>query len=295
MNNVLSDFSDQIASTVERAAASVVQVQGHRRPAAGVVVADGLILTPAAVADEHATVRDGDGHTHEGVVLGRLASMGLSVVRVEGLKHSPLTAASEPRVGHIGIAVGRTWSGGVMATLTSVAVVGGPLRTGRGSSLERVIRIQQAPHGALTGGALVDPAGHALGVITSMAIRGTTVVIPASLAWEAGARAASGGGARQGFLGVSSLAVQLPERQRGGRTQEHALLVSHVVSGSPADVGGLLVGDLIVAFDGQAVEEPEELAMRLNGNKVGQAVLLTVVRGAAIQEVTVTVGDRPRG
>lgn len=293
MHNLLSDVSDQIASTVERAAAGVVQVHGHRRPAAGVVVANTLILTPAAVDDDRATVRDGDGQTHEGVVLGRIGSMGLAVVRVEGLKRPALAAAAEPKVGHLAVAIGRTWSGGVMATLSPVAVVGGPLRTGRASSLDRVIRIQQAPHGALTGGALVDPSGHALGIVTSMAIRGTTVVIPAGMAWAAAMRAANEGGARQGFLGVSSLAVRLPERQRGGRTQEHGLLVSHVVGGGPAEAAGLLVGDLIVAFDGQAVEEPEELVMRLRGNRVGQPVPLTVVRGTAIQELTVTIGERP--
>jgi S1-C subfamily serine protease len=158
-----------------------------------------------------------------------------------------------------------------------------------------VIRIQQAPHGALTGGALIDASGRALGIITSMAIRGTTVVIPASLAWAAGTRAASEGGTRQGFLGVSSLAVKLPERQRSGRTQDYGLLVSQIVGGSPAEIGGLLVGDLIVAFDGETVQEPEELMMRLRGNRLGKAVPLTVVRGTATHEVTVTVGERPRG
>ena len=47
-----------------------------------------------------------------------------------------------------------------MATLTNVAVVGGPLRTGRAIEIERVIRIAQPPHGALTGGALVDGDGR---------------------------------------------------------------------------------------------------------------------------------------
>ena len=111
-----------------------------------------------------------------------------------------------------------------MATLAPVAVVGGPLRTGRSSTIDRVIRIQQPPHGALNGGALVNAAGEALGIITSLAIRGTTVVIPASIAWAAAAKTASEGGVKQGFLGVSSMTVPLPERQRAGRTQTSGLL-----------------------------------------------------------------------
>ena len=99
-----------------------------------------------------------------------------------------------------------------------IAVVGGPLRTGRASAIERVIRIQIAPHGALNGGVLIDSSGQALGIVTSMAIRGTTVVIPASIAWAAASKVASDGGTRQGFLGISSMAVPLPERQRAGRS-----------------------------------------------------------------------------
>ncbi|MEO8682825.1 MAG: S1C family serine protease [Vicinamibacterales bacterium] len=294
MNNALANFSDQIAAVVEQAAASVVQVHGHRRPAAGVVFADNLILTAAAADDDRVTVRVGEGQALDGAVLGRAANTGLTVVRVEGLGRPALTPAAEPKPGHLGIAIGRTWSGGVMATLSPVSVVGGPLRTGRASSLDRVIRIQQPPHGALTGGALVDASGHALGVITSYEIRGTTVVIPATLAWAAAARASTEGGTRQGFLGVSSLAVSLPERQRAGRAQADGLLVTNIAANSPADAGGLLIGDVIVAFDGEMVQEPEELVIRLRGDRVGKAVPLTVIRGAAVLDVTVTVGERPR-
>jgi serine protease DegQ len=295
MDNTWASFSEQIAAAVEHASTSVVQVQGHRRPAAGVVFADNLVLTPALPDDDRVTIHAGDAAPVEAVALGRISNMGLTVVRAEGLGRHPLVAAAEPKVGSLAVAIGRTWSGNVMATLAPVSVVGGPLRTGRRATLDRVIRIQQPPHGALVGGALIDAAGQALGIVTSMAIRGTTVVIPASLAWSAGSRITSEGGTRQGFLGVSSLAVELPARQKAGRSQNYGLLVSHVVSGSPAETAGVLVGDLIVAFDGETIEEPDQLVTRLRGNRLGKAVPLTVVRGTASQDVEVTVGERPRG
>ncbi len=217
MTNTWAGLSDQIATAVEHASSSVVQVQGHRRPAAGVVFADGLILTPATPDDDRVTIHAGDATPVEGVALGRVSNMGLTVVHAEGLGRHPLQAAAEPRVGSLAVAIGRTWSGNIMATLAPISVVGGPLRTGRASSLERVIRIQQSPHGALVGGALIDASGQALGIVTSMAIRGTTVVIPAVPAWAAGSRVKAEGGTRQGFLGVSSLAVELPARQKAGR------------------------------------------------------------------------------
>ena len=288
-----SSLSNEISEAVEQAAPSIVQVHGRRRVAAGLVVAENIILTPAAVDDDKVAVHAGNGQAVEGVVLGRIGHMGLTVLRVDGLGLRPVTPADDPKPGHLAVAVGRTWSGNVMAMLAPIAVVGGPLRTGRASEIERVIRIQQSPHGALNGGALVDASGRVLGIITSVAIRGTTVVIPASLAFAAATRVAADGGTKQGFLGVSSMPVAIPERQRAGRSESVGLLVNQVSRQSPADTAGLLVGDVIVAFDGEPVHDGEELVTRLRGNRIGKAVPVTVLRGGSAVDVSVTVGERP--
>ena len=292
--NTWNALSQDISAAVEAASPSIVQVHGHRRVAAGVVIAENLIVTPANTDEDTVAVQAGGSQPIEGVVLGRAANMGLTTIRVDGLNRPALKAAAEPKPGQIGVAVGRTWSGGLMAALAPIAVVGGPLRTGRASAIDRVIRIQIAPHGALNGGVLLDASGEALGIVTSMAIRGTTVVIPASIAWAAASKVAAEGGSKQGFLGVSSLAVPLPERQRAGRSQKFGLLISHVAEKSPAESGGLLVGDLIVGFGGEPVQGPEELVTRLRGNHVGAAVPVTVIRGTNVVDVSVTVAERPR-
>ena len=87
--------------------------------------------------------------------------------------------------------------------------------------------------------------------------------------------------------------MPLPERQRAGRSQNFGLLISHVAANSPAETGGLLIGDVIVGFDGDAVQEPAELVTRLRGNRVGAAVPITVIRGTSAVDVTVTVSERP--
>jgi serine protease DegQ len=293
--DTLSSLNDALAAAVDRAAPSVVQVQGHRRPAAAVVFAPDLILAPAAALDDDvATVRIADGATHEAAVLGRAFAAGLAVARVSGAALTPLEVSPEPRVGHLAIAVGRTWSGGVMATVTNVAVIGGPLRTGRSSQLDRVIRVAQPPHGALTGGALIDGSGRVLGVLTGRAIRGTTVVIPGALAWTAGQEIAARGGTKQGYLGISSSPVRLPAAQRGGRDQSEGLLVGGVVDGGPAALAGVLVGDVIVAFDGKVVDDLEALLTMLRGDRIPRDATLTVLRGGKVQEVPVTIRERER-
>ncbi|MCC7033856.1 MAG: serine protease [Acidobacteria bacterium] len=293
MNDILSSLSSRVADAAEQAAASVVQVAARRRPVAGMVFAEELLLTPARhIDDEAVVVRRGDGQTVEGVVVGRSPATGLAVVRAADLGVPPARPAPEPRVGHLAVAVGRTWSGGVFATLTPVAVVGGPLRTGRASEIARVIRTAVPPHGALVGGALADGDGRVLGVITAAAIRGTTVVIPFALAVEAAAEVVAQGGVRQGFLGISSVPASLPVRQRAGQAQEYGVLVTGLVEGGPADTAGLLVGDIVVAVDRVAVQQPEDVLMRLRGDRVGKAVPLTLLRGSVVQEVTVAVGER---
>ena len=295
MNDLLTSLSQQLGAAAATAAASVVQVHAHRRPVAGVVFDTDLVVTTGSSGHDGAVaVRRGDGQTFEGTRLGRSAGTGLSVIRVPGLAAPAATAADEPAPGHLGLAVGRTWSGGVFTALAPVAVVGGPLRTGRAAEIARVIRIGVAPHGALSGGALVNGAGAVLGVITAAAIRGTTVVIPTELAWAAARDVATRGGERQGFLGVSSLPVRLPAaQQRDGA--EGGLLVTGLADDAPATSAGLLVGDVIVAFDGVGVQEAEDLLTLLRGDRVGRAVPLAIVRGRERLELPVTVAERRRG
>jgi S1-C subfamily serine protease len=295
MSHILGELSDQIATAVERASGSVVQVYAHRRPAAGIVFAPDLVAAPArALGDDTAVVRLPNGDTVEGHVLGQALGMGLGVVRVPQLNVTPTDTAPEPRVGSLAVAIGRTWSGAVMATVTNVAVVGGPLRTGRANQIDRVIRIAQPPHGALSGGALADADGRILGLITGSAIRGTTVVIPATLAWDAAHHIVERGGTRQGYLGITTTTVAVPERQRAGTTEEYGLLVTTLAGGSPADSAGLCVGDILLKFAGEPLHDPDTLVTLLRGDHIGKPATLSVQRGLTRVDVNVVIGERPK-
>jgi S1-C subfamily serine protease len=295
MTSLLASLSLELAAAVNTASASVVQLHARRRPVAGVVFDTDLILTPGPGFDDDAVaVRGAGGQTTEGTVLGRHAATGVTVVRASGLGAPVAIAGVEPRPGCLALAVGRTWSGGVFSALAPVAVVGGPLRTGRSTEIARVVRVGLAPHGALTGGALVDGSGHVIGVVTGAAIRGTTVVIPSALAWAAAREIVARGGERQGFIGVSSLAVALSAGQRAeGRAR--GLLVTGTAADGPADRAGVIVGDVIVGFGGTPVAEADDLVTLLRGTKAGQAVALSVVRGRGIETLEVTVGERQHG
>ena len=95
----------------------------------------------------------------------------------------------------------------------------------------------------------------------------------------------------QGYLGLGSMPVLLAEGQREGGF-ERGLLVTAVAAGGPAAAGGVVVGDIIVAFDGMPVHDHDTLVASLRGDRVGQTATLGLVRGHAAVDLDVTVGER---
>ena len=293
--DLLSTFSNQLADAVSAASPAVVQVQGRRRPASGLVYADNVVLTTvrALGREDGLHVRRNDGQTLDAELAGWDPTTSLAVLRVAGLDTKPLTpSAAAPRVGHLALAVARSWSNVITASAGIVSVIGGPLPTGRRRAIDQVIRTTAPMHDGFSGGAFLDTSGGLIGVATASAIRGLGIVIPAAIAWKTAATVLEHGSLKRGYLGLAGQPVALPESQRGAVGRENALLVVGVTAGSPAAAGGLLVGDVLLEFDGHHVEAPEELLDLLLGDRVGKSVALKVLRGGTVVELTVAVGER---
>jgi S1-C subfamily serine protease len=294
--DLLTSFSDQLADAVAAAAPSVVQVQGRRRPASGLVYADGVVLTTVRTLGrgDGLHVRRDDGQTLDAELAGWDPTTSLAVLRVAGLGAPPIAPAAAPaRVGHLAVAVARSWSNALTASAGIVAVIGGPLRTGHRRAIDQVIRTTAPMHDGFAGGAFLDPSGKLTGIATASEIRGFGVVIPASIAWKTAATVLEHGSLKRGFLGIAGQPVSLPESQRGAGGREQALLVVGVTKDSPAASAGVLVGDILLAFDDHPVESPEELLDLLLGDRVGRSVPIGILRGGSRVDLAVTVGERP--
>jgi S1-C subfamily serine protease len=296
-NTTLSALSNELGSLAEAGAASVVQVLGARRPASGVVHGpDTIVTTARAIGREDGLrVRLPGGATVDADLIGWDPATGIAVLRARTPLDVPPAAAAdtEPRVGEIVLAIARSWSNAVTASAGIVAVVGGPLRTGRRRQIARVIRVTAPMHDGFAGGALFDASGRLTGVATATAIRGFGVVIPASIAWASAAQLLATGTPRRGFVGLAVQPVQLPASQRpNGR--ERALLIVGVTPGSPAEAAGLIVGDLLLEFDGRPTESADDLLDQLTGARVGRSVPARTLRGGAVRDVQITVAERSR-
>ncbi|HKT79228.1 MAG TPA: trypsin-like peptidase domain-containing protein [Vicinamibacterales bacterium] len=289
-------LSDQMADAVERIAPSVVQVQGRRRPISGLAFDRDVVVTTARALgrDEHVSVRAHDGRAFEGELAGWDPATHLVVLRVAGLDATPAVAAvALPRVGNLALAVARSWSNAVTASAGIVSIIGGPLRTGRRHAIDQIIRTTAPMHEGFAGGAFVDTSGAVLGLTTAAAIRGLGVVIPSSIVWTSVEAVLKGGGKR-GFLGLGGQTVELQSQYRA-QGREQALLVSAVTQGGPADSAGVLVGDLLLDFDGRPVTTADDLLGLLPGDRIGQDVQMRILRGGAEHALTVRIGERPVG
>jgi S1-C subfamily serine protease len=294
--DLLSSFSNQLADAVSAASPAVVQVQGRRRPASGLVYSDNVVLTTvrALGREDGLHVRRDDGRTLDAELAGWDPTTSLAVLRVPGLDTKPLSpSAAAPRVGHLALAVARSWSNVVTASAGIVSVIGGPLPTGRRRAIDQVIRTTAPMHDGFSGGAFLDTAGGLIGIATASAIRGLGIVIPAAIAWKTAATVLEHGSLKRGYLGLAGQPVALPESQQSADGRENALLVVAVTAGSPAAAAGLIVGDVLLEFDGHHVEAPEELLDLLLGDRVGKTVALKMLRGGTVAELMVTVGERP--
>jgi S1-C subfamily serine protease len=294
--SVLTTLSNDLADAVAAAAPSVVQVHGRRRPASGVVYQQDVVLTSARALgrEDGLQVRRADGTVFDAELAGWDPTTGLAVLRVAGLGASPLLASdTAPRVGHLGIAIARSWSNNVTASAGIVAIIGGPLATGRRRAIEEVIRTTAPMHDGFAGGAFIDTTGRLTGLATAAEIRGLGVVIPTRIAWQAAKSLLEHGQLERGYLGIAGQPAHLSETQRQAENREDALLVIGVTPGSPAASAGVLVGDLLLDFEGHVIGSPEDLLDLLAGDRVGRALPLRILRGTSSLTATVTVGKRP--
>lgn len=297
MPNMLETLSADMAATVAAVGGSIVRVEGRRRmPATGVVwSAEGVIVTTHHVVtrDDRLAVGLPGGDSVPAELVGRDPSTDLAVLRVDasGLS-APTWAADESLgVGQLVLALGRPGQT-VQATLGIISALGEGWRTGAGGRIDRYLQTDVVMYPGFSGGPLVGAGGAFVGLNSSALLRGVSVTIPASTLRRVVETLLAHGHVQRGYLGISAQPVRLPESLAEALDQETGVLLVGVEPDSPADRAGLVLGDTIVALDGERVRHMDDLQGLLSGERVGTTVPVGIVRGGQQQTLSVTIGAR---
>jgi Do/DeqQ family serine protease len=298
-NPMLSDpvlrrfFGDQPLGDETRRATSL---------GSGVIVSPtGYILTNNHVvqAADEIEVALSDGKKLLAKVVGSDPETDLAVLRVEAKNLPAITFGSSEslRVGDVVLAIGNPLGIGQTVTSGIVSALG---RSGLGiNTFENFIQTDAAINQGNSGGALVDARGNLVGVNTAILSQtggsiGIGLAIPASMAKTVMEQIIRTGTVTRGWVGVE-LEVIRPEFVEALKlTSAEGVLIKGVVASGPADKAGVKPGDVLLAIDGRAMQNPNAVLNVVTGLAPGSPAKLRLKRKGQDLEIPITVGRRPK-
>ncbi|MBW4485288.1 MAG: S1C family serine protease [Tildeniella torsiva UHER 1998/13D] len=298
-STALSALSTGLADAVGAIAPTLVAVKGHRRFAySGIHWQPGVIVTAdyGLGRSSRLTLTLPDGNVVEAEVSARDRALDLAIIQLDRTD-LPVPATSDGadlKVGHVVLAVGQSWDYGVSASLGVVGNLGGPWQSSQGRAIDRLIRPDVNLYPNLLGGALVNTAGEVLGMNLN-GPRNRVVTLPTANLDRIVKTLLERGSLSRGYLGVGLQPVALPATLQQSLGAEVGLLIVSVDATGPAEQAGLLVGDILLAVNGQAVSNLQAVYGHLDVGAIGQPVSLHLLRGGQPTDLTLTVGEQPQG
>ncbi|HKS56803.1 MAG TPA: trypsin-like peptidase domain-containing protein, partial [Steroidobacteraceae bacterium] len=199
--------------------------------------------------------------------------------------------SSALRVGQLVIAIGNPF--GYQATVTAgiVSALGRSLRTRSGRLVESVIQTDAPLNPGNSGGPLVDGSGRIVGINTAIAggAQGICFAIGIDIAADVAATLMREGRVRRSRLKFAGQTITLDRRILRGleRAASSAILVMEVLADGPAQRAGLEKGDVLLEFDGDAIESLDHLHRRLTAGLAQRDVPLKVLRKGKVLSLAV--------
>ncbi len=245
-------------------------------------------------------------------LIGGDQRLDLAVLKINAPNLTPATLGDSRAllVGQKVFAIGNPF--GLEGTMTrgiisSIRAVEEP----NGGRIDEAIQTDAPINPGNSGGPLLNSRAEVIGINTMILSpvgqsAGIGFAIPINTAKAVLNDLVSYGRVRRPSLGVEVLPISPELAQEIGLSADHGLLIMRVVPGGAADQAGLrggseraylgnmpilLGGDLIVAIDGQPVEDTQELSHVMTQHKAGDTATVTVYRGRRKMDVRVTLGE----
>lgn len=265
----------------------------------GVIVSrEGYILTNAHVIDgaDEIIVLLADGREAQARTVGTDVETDLAVLKVDldELVAIPVGNSSQARVGDVVLAIGNPFGLGQSVSQGIISALGRGLGL---NTYENFLQTDAAINRGNSGGALIDAYGNLIGINTAMldsgSSQGISFAIPVKTAIKVLGDIVRHGQVIRGWLGVQAQQLPPDAARSLGLSPPSGLLVQEIQPGSPAEAGGLRVGDVITHVDGKPVLDGTYSTNLIADLKPGTQVRLQVLRGNAPLSIATTVGTRP--
>jgi len=296
--NPLVAFSDHAAQLVERIAGSIVAVHGSGRgSSSGIHWRSGVIVTAEEVLerDEDIKITLPNGRLVEASLAGRDPSTDVAVLRFQpdGLPAAPTADAAPLRPGQFVLAIGNQ-EGAPVASLGIVATVRGPWHSLRGGTIDNLIRVDLVLSPAAEGGGLIDAQGRIVGMAV-LGPRRRALAIPTSTIDRVVDQLLAKGHVFRGYLGAGLQPVQpgRPSSDAQPTGSGRGVLVVSIDPNGPSARAGILVGDIVTAWNGQPIERVREIMPLLGPESIRSTVDLRLIRGGTPTALQVVIGERP--
>ncbi len=258
-----------------------------------IISPDGYVLTNAHVVEgaDEVTVTLTDRREFKAKVLGADERSDVAVLKVEAgnLPTLKIGDSNKIRVGEWVIAIGSPFN--LENTVTAGIISAKARDTGEYLPL---IQSDVAVNPGNSGGPLINMRGEVIGITSQIATlsgayNGISFAVPVQEAMRVAEQLRKTGHVTRGRLGVQIGEVTRDVAQALGLERARGAEVAMVEPGGPADKAGIKVGDIILKFDGQAIEKTADLPRLVGAARIGSQATVTVWRRGKQQDIPVTI------
>jgi S1-C subfamily serine protease len=281
----------------------------------------GHILTNNHVVAGAKTIRVklGSSNTsYDAQVVGRDPATDLALLKIDApssdLHPLALGDSSSIQVGDPVVAIGNPFGLDQTATTGIVSALQRQIQAPNGFSISNVLQTDASINPGNSGGPLIDSSGAVIGITSQIETGGSGgsvgigFAIPSNTARQVVSQLEQNGKVEHAFLGISGTTITPDVASALNLPVNSGVLVEQSVNGGPADNAGIrggstsasiqgsslqLGGDIITEINGRKINSMDQVVNIVNAAKPGDTLDVTVRRGGATKQVTVTLGDRP--
>ncbi len=274
--------------------------QLRRGSGSGVIISeDGYVVTNNHVVEfaDEVEVTLFDNRAYVATVIGTDPQTDLAVLKIEGhdlptLQYADSDAA---KIGEWVLAVGNPFDLNSTVTAGIISAKGRNINIISGNrSIEAFIQTDAAVNPGNSGGALVDAQGRLLGINTAIATQtgtfsGYSFAIPVKMMEKIVADIIEYGSYQRAFLGINISDMDSERAEELNLSLTQGVYVESLVDGGAAQLAGVLPKDVIISVDNREVKSVPELQELIGRSKVGNTIILTVVRRGKEKRIPVAL------